>query len=285
MSFESEFNGHWRSRKPHAGVGKHVVGRMSREAALAFPYIEGNPHALRSLIITDHDGVEADRIAELKGLPEPSYVAQNPFTGAGHIVYALADPVCLTDSARRKPMNFLARIESGLTTVLEGDPGYTGPLTKNPFHQQHLPLWGPDTAVYSLRELADGLRELKALPDYKPKRTLTNSGVGRNCWLFDDLRHWAYPRRTSFARADEWEEAVLQRALDRNADRVGEFFTRGPLAAVEVGYIARSVARWTWRNLTPAQEAKKRREWGARMGKASAEKHRIDRDAIRSVSL
>lgn len=258
---------------------------MSRDAALSFPYIEGNPHALRSLIITDHDGVDADRVAELKGLPAPSYVAQNPYTGAGHIVYALADPVCLTDTARRKPMNFLARIEAGLTTVLEGDPGYTGPLTKNPFHQQHLPLWGPDTAVYSLRELADGLREINALPDYKPQRTLTNSGIGRNCWLFDDLRHWAYPRRTSFERLEAWEAAVSERAHERNSDRVGEFFSRGPLAAVEVGYIVRSVARWTWRNLTPAQEKANREAWGRRMSKAAAAKRKIDREAIRSVTL
>lgn len=40
----------------------------------------GDPHVLRSFIITDHDGGEADRIAELKRLPEPSSIAQNPYT-------------------------------------------------------------------------------------------------------------------------------------------------------------------------------------------------------------
>lgn len=58
---------------------------MSRGTALS-PYIEENPHVFRSFIITDHDGGEADRIAELQRLPEPSSIAQNPYTAAGHDV-------------------------------------------------------------------------------------------------------------------------------------------------------------------------------------------------------
>ena len=48
------------------------------------PPTSRRPHALRSFVITDHDGGEADRIAELQRLPEPSSVAQNRYTVAGH---------------------------------------------------------------------------------------------------------------------------------------------------------------------------------------------------------
>lgn len=58
---------------------------MSRGADLS-PYIKETPHVFRSFIITDHDEVEGDRIAELKGLPEPSSIAQNPYTAAEHDV-------------------------------------------------------------------------------------------------------------------------------------------------------------------------------------------------------
>ena len=52
----------------------------------SLPYIEEDPHVFRSFIITDHDEVEGDRIAELKGVPEPSSIAQNPYTAAEHDV-------------------------------------------------------------------------------------------------------------------------------------------------------------------------------------------------------
>lgn len=97
---------------------------------------------MRSLIVTDHDGVEADWQADLAGLPQPSWIALNPLKGSGHIGYALKDPVCLTNAARRTPVNLLARVEQGLMDVLGGDIGYGGRITKNPTHPAHTPIWG-----------------------------------------------------------------------------------------------------------------------------------------------
>lgn len=53
-------------------------------------YIEANPTFMQSLIITDHDGGSADEFPGILDLPQPSWVALNPHTRAGHIVYALA---------------------------------------------------------------------------------------------------------------------------------------------------------------------------------------------------
>ena len=54
--------------------------RPEESRSRTLPYVEGNPHVLRSLIITEHDEAEADRIAEPKALPDPSSIAQNPYT-------------------------------------------------------------------------------------------------------------------------------------------------------------------------------------------------------------
>lgn len=55
--------------------------------------------------------------------------------------------VRLTDAGHRAPVNLLARIEQGLTDVLDGDIGYGGRITKNPTHTTHMPLWGEAEAL------------------------------------------------------------------------------------------------------------------------------------------
>ncbi|WP_162873143.1 replication initiation protein [Austwickia chelonae] len=252
-SFADEFSTHWLPRAPLAGSVKDStapsgVRRHTREVALGLPYVEANPLAVRSLIVTDHDGADADLIAGLRGLPQPSYIALNPLTHSGHIVYALNAPVCLTDAGHRAPMNLLARVESGLFNALEGDLHYAGRLTKNPYHAAHLPLWGHAEALYGLRDLARALDDLDLLPRYEPRKTLTTSLIGRNCALFDLTRRWAYRAWRRYAHdAREWDEVTHAYAHDRNLALIGEEFTRGPLPDPEVAHLARSVARWTWR--------------------------------------
>jgi len=211
-------------------------------------YVEPNAsHVLQSLIVTDRDFSGTDWAADHAGLPEPSYVALNPHTTTGHIVYALKDPVCLTDAARRPPVNLLARVEHGLSVILDGDPGYGGSLTKNPFHAQHATLWGPQTALYGLNALARALDELGALPSARnPRRNVQRSAVGRNVALFDETRMWAYRaiRRYWHAEAAEWTRAVYRQATNTNETVIGNDFTTGPLSYTEVGYIATSVAHW-----------------------------------------
>lgn len=77
-----------------------------------------------------------------------------PQTRGEHIVYALGAPVCLTNTAHRRPVNLLARIETELTKAFGGDPGFAGRITKNPFYTNHLPLWSEATDIYSLKDLA-----------------------------------------------------------------------------------------------------------------------------------
>lgn len=248
------FEEHWLPHRPLAAKSKHgPYYRTSREHALTMPYIEGNPKALRSLIITDHDGGRADEIVSICGLPQPSYIALNPHTRDGHIVYVLEKPVCLTDAARRRPVNLLAAIEAGLNDVLSGDVAYGGRITKNPRHGDHLPLFGSDRAVYRMADLADPLRELKALPRWTGARDrrkkLATTDVGRNVELFEVVRRWAYRHRGDYNDLGQWKAVVDDYTWDRNVELITPSFIKGPLDPGETRQIGRSVAMWTWRHI------------------------------------
>lgn len=73
MTFEDTFTEHWLPEKPLCSNKKNgSYKRQSRARALEHAYIETNPLAMQSLIVTDHDGADADFIADLAGLPQPS---------------------------------------------------------------------------------------------------------------------------------------------------------------------------------------------------------------------
>lgn len=243
----------WTPRRPLAGPKKTgPYRRMSRAHASAFPYVEANALVMKSLIITDVDVSGADWAAELAELPAPTYTATNPLTTTGHVVYGLQEPVCLTDAARRAPINLLARVEHGLSAVLEGDPGYGGRITKNPLNGAHTTLWGD--RLYKLGDLASALQDIHALPSAgNPRRNVTQSVVGRNVTLFDLTRKWSYRAIRSFwgAPAADWERAVYAHATNTNETVIANEFAAGPLAYPEIGHLATSIARYVRRNFTP----------------------------------
>lgn len=278
-TFESLFPEVWLHERPRVTDRKgNPTWRTSRLEAMRMPYVEPNVTGMiQSLIITDRDRPEADRIADVLGLPLPSWVAINPHTTTGHIVYALKDPVPLTDAARRPPVNLLARIEHGLADVLDGDPGYTGVLTKNPNHFMHPTLWGPQEARYGLRELASALDTLGALPNPRnPRKNVQRSAVGRNVALFDETRDWAYKavRRFWGAPEREWEAAVRAYAWSTNETRIGNDFSCGPLPWQEVRYLAKSVEDWVWERFTPEAFTARQSALGKKAGLVSGRSRR-----------
>lgn len=284
---------------PHAPLASDAKSgpyrRTTRTRALTMGYIEANPTVLQSLVITDHDGGQADELPGLLGLPEPSWTALNPFTRGGHIVYALGAPVCLSNAAHRRPVNLLARVEAGFTRVLGGDPAFAGRVTKNPCSSQHLPLWGDEAAVYGLRELAQALTRVHALPRYDDHKALRITGVGRNVDLFNYLRKWAYTRRGSYGASEQgradWEAVCLDRACLRNETVIADEYARGPMSLAEVTHLARSVSRWTWRNIAPVdvdlwlaeQQRRRGRRGGQKSGVARRGAKRVEAERLVEV--
>ncbi|WP_420830339.1 replication initiation protein [Corynebacterium uropygiale] len=145
--------------------------RTTRTKARRMPMIEANPACLRSLIVTDVDTSDVRDLATMCGLPAPTWTVMHPGpVVTGHIAYGLANPVCVTDAASRRPVNLLARIETGLCDILGGDIGYAGKIMKTPSH----PLMGntpsgglgegEECRSYQLKQLAAPLDKLGALP-------------------------------------------------------------------------------------------------------------------------
>lgn len=217
----------------------------SQSQALTEPFIQLNPPTHAAWLVFDIDRPRAADAWIDASLPPPTYAATNPENGHAHLGYALSAPVCTTAHGRLKPLRYLAVIEYAYRRLLGADAAFGGYLAKNPLHPRWL-LWEPANAPqYELGLLADYVDLPLQLP---PSRRQEDRGYSRNCDLFDDLKGWAYVAIRDYwrPRGEElWRNAVLMQA-----DRLNTFAV--PLLASEISGIARSVARWTWRNTTPA---------------------------------
>lgn len=257
--------------------------RQPRELALERRYIQANPSALITSLVIDVDHNDAlSRALDLtSGIPTPSYVAQSPATGKAHVGYLLKVPVCRTDSARLEPVRFAARVERGLVNALDADLGYAGLLTKNPSHDHWDTVWGTDQ-LYTLKELAMQLPGW--MPRTLPRKAADNSGLGRNVALFNRVRLWSYSgvRRYWSDGPTIWGEVTYAYALAVNQEFAA------PLDSSEVIHLARSIARWTWRNFTPEGFTEVQKERGRKGGVASGAKRTAHRlataELIRSMA-
>lgn len=234
----------WGVRRPLATDDlARGCSRMSRPDAIVRRYLEHSAPAFVGMLVidVDHDDALIRAVGHPRSHPDPSWVAETPASGRGHVGFFLSSPVCRTDNARQAPLQYAARVEAGLRRSLGGDLGYTGPLTKNPLHPDWHTTWGTGRA-YELDDLARALGDL--LPRTLPRRAAQTTGLGRNVMLFDGLRRWAYPAWRRYDDRVEWEGVVHACAVNINA----EFPV--PLPVSEVAATARSVARWVWRNFS-----------------------------------
>jgi transposase-like protein len=263
-------------RRPYCSddLGSGVRVRSLRQAVEKV-YIQANPPHLRCWSIFDCDFPGAAGVWLEKDLPAPTWITINRVNTHAHLVWGISAPVLMDgEGLHQGPVRYLAAIENGLRAAVNGDPGYSGLLTKNPAH----PRW--DTrqlgGLYELAKLAESVN-LKA---HKPKRgtDAAEYGLLRNCTLFDRLRVWAYVSirlyrgagRTAPGAYLAWLNECYRQSLAYN-----EF--PSPLAMPEARHVGRSVARWVWAR-DPAElqafqdrQAFKGRRSGAARRRASAD--------------
>jgi len=250
-------------RNPYCSHRKSADRILTRRLALRYPYIEFNPpHVVNWLVFDlDRDAYRpghAGMAWSEAGLPPPAWCAFDPDERGpnvpGHVAYGLRIPVPRTDAARLKPLRYLAAIESVYGAKLRADSGFAGLLTKNPLHPRWDVLFPAEaaggTGIYTLAELAKFVDLRGVTRRKRPTREHLPAGlVWRNVMLFDELRAWAYRAiRDYWAPGGyaDWAEAVLAEAAARN-----DFGEKGPLSFRELRGLARSVAKWTWRHITP----------------------------------
>lgn len=239
-------------------------------SAIKKQYIQANPPWLRVWSIHDLDYPGAAHAWDDALLLPPTWQSINKRNGHAHVVYGLCAPVLVDGlNAREAPMRYLSAIESMMRAKLNADAGFSGLITKNPAHPLWMTLYGGN--LYDLGDLAEYLPGIEKYINKKKKPE--EVGLGRNCTLFDSLRQWAYRNLRPHKAAggmdgwNGWMNACNLRGLERNGD-----FTH-PMDGREVWHIARSVAKWTWRNFdiaaSDARFSKLQASRGERGGKAS----------------
>lgn len=240
--------------------------RSLRQAVL-HPYISANPPHLRIWSLHDIDRPGAATAWEAAGLPPPAWTAVNRANGHAHSAWGLSAPVLVDGlGARDAPMRYLAAVESLMRERMQADQGFVGLVTKNPSWPGWQVLRGP-RLTYDLAELAAAL---PGIEKHRPRRRPELVGLGRNVHLFDTVRKWAYKGVRSYWGGglqgwNAWLSATNSKALEMNADLFGARHLDGR----EVWHLARSVAKWTWRNFSPEGFSRWQSQAGSKGGKAS----------------
>lgn len=250
----------FRQRLPRKPYHTDAVGDGLRirdvQRALAARYIQPNGPTHRYWLVYDVDRSGAALDWSDSNAPPPTIVAQNPDNGHAHLIYGLDVPIRTAPDGKSGPLRYAAAVDCALRALLDADPGYSGLICKNPLHPHwRVTEWEP--RLYELGDL-DSWLDLNAYADRRKR--LPGYGLGRNCTLFDKLRLWAYRAiRQGWPDYDRWHEAVLTRARAYN-----DF--EGPLPDSEVKATAKSVARYTHRNFSPAGFSVSQSRRGSRKG-------------------
>lgn len=285
------------ARKPRCSMSKdHSVVR-SAPSALAYPYIQPNSPVAFARIVFDLDWHQIQHrfhdlplryLAETHawendlGVPAPSWAAISKDKNSAHIGYELETPVGRHEHARVKPQQYLAAIESAMSQKLGADAGFNGQLCKNPVNS----LWdlykGPERGR-DLHELADYV-ELTSKKIHAYNRE-PRGEIGRNVFLFDEVRFWAYDNIHACREAgyEAWESFVVDRARRINGvsyDHLPFLTGRGLLTLSEYKAIGKSVARWVWKNhgkSTLSAAFSELQSWRGARGAAAAAKVKRER--------
>ena len=250
-------------------VGLRIRGRNS---ALKLPYIQVNPPKLKFWMIFDVDRPASGYDWDKANLPMPAWVSQNRENGHCHMAWGLSAPVLTSEAARLHPMRYLAAIESAYRAKLEADIGYSGLITKNPLNKRWLSYVG-DPTLHEMSYLADWVD----LPKHTPKQgvKVEHYGLGRNCSLFEQVRHWSYRairdyRPLSTSVWNDWVKSCVIEVQTRNS------FFPTPLQHRECYHIGFSIAKWVWRRDKAAElEFRQRQAWKGKKGGMASGQSRL----------
>lgn len=228
--------------------------------ALKHCYIQANPPGLCWVLIFDVD--HPIHIGPLldSGVPDFTWMVNNPFYESYHVAYVLKNPVCTSSAGHLAPLRYLAAIEEGYRLLLDADPLYTGLITKNP---ERVDFWRVEymdhtgEMIYTLDELAAGvLPQIKKLRRKRREQAPSEvAGLGRNCYIFEHARKWAYRAiRDYWGHIGDWYDAV-----ENHCSKLNKYFNP-PLYPRELMTIARSIDRWTVQRFTAERFSESQRQ-------------------------
>lgn len=225
-------------RKPYCTDEKGALIIRTVAHAIGKKLIQPNPHCLRYWLTYDIDRPAGALAWEDGNVAPPTLTVTNPANGHAHLLYGVDVPIVTSEAGRAGPIRFAGALDVAYADALDADRGYSGLICKNPLH----PYWRVDApgGLYDLGELAEWV-DLTQYSDRR--RRLPEYGLGRNCTLFERLRHWAYRNVDTYRQGAPYEAWLL--AVRDKAEGYNDF--PAPLELAEVYATAKSVAKWTWR--------------------------------------
>jgi hypothetical protein len=135
-------------------------------------------------------------------------------------------------------------VDALLRAYFGADPAYNGLLGRNPLAHPHLIGGGK---LWDLPSLLEELRDLT--PRRRALAYLDTATYGRNCALFDRVRAFAYGVVAMYRGKPNGFE-LFRQAVAHEAHRLNRELFRdhpqGPLPPNEVGWVVKSVAKWTF---------------------------------------
>jgi hypothetical protein len=109
--------------RPYCTDQKGSLVVRGKEQALKKRYVQYNPPAMCHWVVFDLDH-EDPFIWLAENVAEPNYLAVTPFENTSHVGYAIRS-VCTSESARRRPIEYLEAIERAYRERLQADIGFT----------------------------------------------------------------------------------------------------------------------------------------------------------------
>lgn len=219
-----------------------------RGYALRWPYMQINRPGMVSWLIFDLDHNDP-MVWDAAGLPAPNLIVSNRTSAGAHLFYAIP-PVCTTERARSKPIQYMRAVYEAMAARLKADPQFhSGPVAKTPGH----PWWRTSELhahVYELSQLADYV-DLAGATRWAKGPDLESAAHSRHCTLFELLRFYAYSIVGREREKGSFE--TFNRLLEAHAFNHNQFAKRGftaDLPASSIKATVKSVARWTWDRYT-----------------------------------
>lgn len=213
---------------------------LPKDKAIYKRYLQHNPPGSISTLVIDFDDSESHYKWEDLHAPPPHFAVMNNANGHCHLLYLIRNKIYKNSASNLKPFRLLSNIEKALIKKLGADPSYCNLISKNPLHD-HWSLYNLQSWIY---DLSDFLQWLDLPKQPYSENTFFNSGLGRNCTVFDQLRYRAYSliREFSFKISlDLFISELYKIALYRYNTA---FLI--PLSEREINGIAKSVGKWVY---------------------------------------
>jgi hypothetical protein len=221
--------------------------RERKTRALEAKYISPNSRNLIGWQFFDIDRVGAADLYDEANVAVPNVIVENTANGHAHYGYALEVPVSTGPKSRKRPMDLLTGIRSGMTRRLGADPHFTYGLSKNPLHGDWRTTW-LITKPYGLNDMAVFLDTEEMQPLRRSVDPSEFAERGRNCSLTWDIGKYAIRIGWQMRNAGA-SQAMFLREVERQACILNATFA-DPLGPGEVHSIARSAAKWAWARST-----------------------------------